>query len=925
MDANGLRFWMLADAAHWPRREHTLWDKSCQALALASERSLPAAADDAAARAAAMLALDQVPRALDAVGVVASWQAEANAIAVRGYLPNAAVALPLAETPTDLAIGADGVLFVALADGVLMHDLRRRWADARVTAPGFAPWRLACDKRGGAWVLERDSGRLARLSGYPLPAQTPQRDDYAPQVFRPDPENCHIPRLRVLPDLGWLAGERVLALAHHAGGGLAFLSWSGAGGTWLRRWDEAQGRLSDPIELTGAQRAYALAWLDGQRIAVRMPGRPDAPSFSLDPELGYAPRLPLGEVYPLADDARAAAFVHRVEGPAPYPAHYPARADGAEPLLPLSLTNLARAGMAANYQVLGDSLRAQLLDSGSPATVWHRLRVEASIPPHCAFALWLATSNDPMPPAEDDLEAWHPHLFGRDLAALGETARLPQVPRAAWEPAPSELPGHPGLASWTPERDVRGLFTALIQNARARVRRLAGRYLWIRAELVGDGRFGPEIAAVRAWGSRFSYAEQYLPRVYRETLFGDPAQQPGELIDRIDEAYGTGLDAGGTPAPDLAPRLVEAGIQLTVGAQVVVETAGSSWLLLDGASGRNWRLRREPHAIGIYRPLASPADFLARMLGNFEGVLTRLEDRIASAHLFTDPAAVPAEHLDWLAAWVGLAFDPALPESRRRAWLAAAPQLARWHGTRRGLALALDLATGGGVQGGEIVIIEDFRLQRILATLLGVDLADENDPLLPGLRQSGNSVVGDTLVLGALADAERAELMALYRDEASTEAEDEAIRDFYGHLAHRATVLVHREVEAQDFGLIRRIVELEAPAHVDTRVVAATWPFLVGIASLVGVDTYLARPRLPQPVRVHKSAVGVKDFLLGPVSVDPRLSGAAAPPIDPPVAEAGVDREVAWGRSFILDGSDSQAAQGRNITEYRWRLLPPEA
>ena len=185
------------------------------------------------------------------------------------------------------------------------------------------------------------------------------------------------------------------------------------------------------------------------------------------------------------------------------------------------------------------------------------------------------------------------------------------------------------------------------------------------------------------------------------------------------------------------------------------------------------------------------------------------------------------------------------------------------------------MATGGGVSGGEVVVLEDFRLRRLLATLLGVDLADEDDPLLPGLQVSGNSVVGDTLVLG---DQARAELMALYREEATSETEDQAIADFYGRLAHRATVLVHREVDEVDIGLIRRIVALESPAHVQVRVATASWPFMVGVASLVGVDTYLARAVPPRPVRVQRSVLGGGDFVLGPTTLDPRLRGEAAPP-----------------------------------------------
>ena len=65
MDANGLRFWMLADAGHWPTRAHAVWDSECRTLQLASERSLPAPADPSAAFAAANSALERIPRAVD--------------------------------------------------------------------------------------------------------------------------------------------------------------------------------------------------------------------------------------------------------------------------------------------------------------------------------------------------------------------------------------------------------------------------------------------------------------------------------------------------------------------------------------------------------------------------------------------------------------------------------------------------------------------------------------------------------------------------------------------------------------------------------------------------------------------------------------------------------------------------------------------
>jgi hypothetical protein len=74
-------------------------------------------------------------------------------------------------------------------------------------------------------------------------------------------------------------------------------------------------------------------------------------------------------------------------------------------------------------------------------------------------------------------------------------------------------------------------------------------------------------------------------------------------------------------------------------------------------------------------------------------------------------------------------------------------------------------------------------------------------------------------------------------------------------------------------------------------------------------------------VQVERSALGMGDFLIGIATLDPRLSGA--PSATPPVADAGPDRSVAVGSSFILDGSASRAAPGHTIAKYGWRWSPP--
>jgi len=946
MDANGQRFWLLAGARQFPAVQHARWDDGCRALRLVSERRLTAALPPAEAFAVAQGALAAAPRAADPLESVARWDADSGTVLVRTPLPGGGVLpdtvlLALPEAPADLCLGADGVLYAALADAVLLHDLRGRWPDARVALAGFAPGRLAPAADGGVWVLERLAGpgavRLARLLGRPRRQPAPQPDDFDGRVFRPSPENGCAPQLQLVATLG-TATERVLALAAGADGALAVLGWAdGDGRPWLRRWRADAGRFDAPLQLQDVAHAYALAWLGPDRIAVRVPGRRDAPAFDLAQPLGDG-LLPLGEVYPLPAGAPEAPFCN---GPALRPMVPLVPAPGAAaaaPLHALSINHLARRGEAASFDAAAPGARAWLIDSGTPTTVWHRLVAEAALPPHSGFVAWLAATNDPAPPPVDALAEWHAHGFGADIARLDDAMAAPQLPHAAWQREASELPGHPGLLGGARIAGQRGLFSVLVQNSRQRVRTLTGRYLWLRLVLHGDGRVGPEIAALRAWGSRFSYAERYLPRLYRESLFGDEATAPGERLGEIERHHRTVLDAGGPLPAALRARLglPPLALALSERAAVTVEAPGQGWLLRDGAAA--WRLMTEPAAIGVYRPQATPADFNGRLLANFEGVLTTLEDRVAAAHLLSHPATVPEASLGWLAGWIGVAFDPALPVARRRDWLRAAPALASRHGTRDGLRLALDVATGGGVRAGALVVIEDFRLRRILATLLGVDLADEHDPLLPGLQVSGNSVVGDTLFVGDAGQAERAELLALFTEAQASDAEDAAVLAFDARLAHRATVLVHAATLldggsadggddstdlAQALALVRRIARLEAPAHVDLRVVTASWPLLVGVASLVGVDTVLGPPRLPQPVQLQRSVLGGGDRLVVQPLLDPRLSGAP-PGAAPPLADAGPDRVQASTATLRLDASASRAAPGRHLTEYRWRWLPPE-
>jgi phage tail-like protein len=258
--------------------------------------------------------------------------------------------------------------------------------------------------------------------------------------------------------------------------------------------------------------------------------------------------------------------------------------------------------------------RRNAFDGHEPDCVWHRLFLDACVPPGTEVQVWSRAANEQRALA---LAPWQPEP---PLYLRRSGSELPFVP------VTSKAAGS-------------GTWELLFQNAR-------GRYLQLQLRLVGNGRSSPRLHALRAYYPRFSYLNHYLPAVYRE----------------------------------------------------------------DGES----------------------ASFLDRFLANVEGFFTSIEDRIAAAQVLFDARTAPAEALDWLAGWFGVALDPAWDERKRRLFIEHAMEFFAMRGTVRGVETALRLVLEdcadetlfsppppGQVRPSGIRIVEKFRARRTPAVIFG--------------------------------------------------------------------------------------------------------------------------------------------------------------------------------------------------------------
>lgn len=271
---------------------------------------------------------------------------------------------------------------------------------------------------------------------------------------------------------------------------------------------------------------------------------------------------------------------------------------------------------------------------------------------------------------------------------------------------------------------------------------------------------------------------------------------------------------------------------------------------------------------------ANGADFRERVFALLDGMFSPLEKRIAAAETWLLPQAAPQTHLPVLAAMLGETLPARWPEQRQRIWLACTSELQRWKGTYAALCLALDIATDGAIARGQIVPVENYLMRRTLATIIGVDMDDAAHPLTLGTRQSGNSIVGETLFLS---DESSREFVALLAPELLTASDKKIAADFIDHYAQRISIVVHRDAFPQ-LANIQPLLAGYVPAGLDCRIIKTDHPFILGLSPLLGIDTYLEPVLRARSIILDDTRLGREGILRNNASFSPRdqLLGAQA-------------------------------------------------
>lgn len=307
-----------------------------------------------------------------------------------------------------------------------------------------------------------------------------------------------------------------------------------------------------------------------------------------------------------------------------------------------------------------------------------------------------------------------------------------------------------------------------------------GRFLQIKLELRGNGRVTPQLHSLRAYYPRFSYARRYLPAIYLED--------------------------------------------------------------------------------------AESASFLERFLANTEGFYSEIEGKLSDVSALFDARSAPPETLDWLARWVGLIVDPLWarlqerrgegngsnrPASdRRRLLIRFARKLYDRRGTLDGVRFALHLlldsrletllwrlkmaAVAAATVRAETALLKEIARLNLprpapamsdeqLEDLLYEFILSPNRPSQARIVERFLTRGGRSLVAGDPTQAD------------SNAAGGETV---IAASAHRFSALIPEGISADEEAMVRRIIELEKPAHTQFDV-RRYWAYFRAGEARLGLDTVL--------------------------------------------------------------------------------------
>jgi phage tail-like protein len=238
----------------------------------------------------------------------------------------------------------------------------------------------------------------------------------------------------------------------------------------------------------------------------------------------------------------------------------------------------------------------------------------------------------------------------------------------------------------------------------------------------------------------------------------------------------------------------------------------------------------------LYQQEPTSKWFLERFLSIFEHFFAGFEEEIAGISRYFKPGAVEKEFLPWLGSWLGLVLEEQLPEQIKRELIKQAHQLFKMRGTLKGLQMVLEIYTGR-----KFPILEHFKMRQWL--ILGEKAVLGGNSYLWGKDAS----LGESTELGKFQLASSLELPP----------------DPFQTPAHRFTVIIPYNYcsTGEEERIITRVVELWKPAHTQFFLRKAKPKLRVGLQSMIGADTIIAK--YPQAVLARTSRLGKDSILTG--------------------------------------------------------------